>query len=51
VLGIAAAGWHSSPPAPTAQSGVVRPSEIVVGWNTTGAVDGRPIAGPARPAP
>ena len=51
VLGIAAAGWHSSPPPPTAQSGVVRPSEIVVGWNTAGAVDGRPIAGPARPAP
>jgi anti-sigma factor RsiW len=51
VLGIAAAGWNSSPPAPTAQSGVVRPSEIVVGWNTNGAVDGRPLSSPARPTP
>jgi anti-sigma factor RsiW len=51
VLGVAAAGWHSSPPAPAAQSGVVRPSEIVVGWNTSGTVDGRPILHAARPAP
>jgi anti-sigma factor RsiW len=51
VLGVAVAGWHSSPPAPAAQSGVVRPSEIVVGWNTQSAVDGRPIPRPARPTP
>jgi predicted anti-sigma-YlaC factor YlaD len=51
VLGIAAAGWNSSPPAPTAQSGVVRPSEIVVGWNTSSAVDGRPLTGPVLPTP
>src|SRR6185503_4097663 len=51
VLGVAAAGWHSSPPAPTAQSGVVRPSEIVVGWNTSDLVDGRLINRPARPTP
>jgi anti-sigma factor RsiW len=50
VLGVAVAGWHSSPPAPTAQSGVVRPSEIVVGWNTGDTLDGRPIPRPARPA-
>jgi anti-sigma factor RsiW len=51
VLGIAVAGWNSSPPVPAAQSGVVRPSEIVVGWNTSSAVDGRPLADPARPTP
>jgi anti-sigma factor RsiW len=51
VLGVAAASWHSSPPAPAAQSGVVRPSEIVVGWNTSNTLDGRPIPHPARPAP
>ena len=34
VLGVAAAGWHSSPPRALGQSGVVRPAEIVVGWNT-----------------
>ena len=54
VLGVAVAGWHSSPPA-QAQSGVVRPSEIVVGWNTSGTLDGRPMptprTTPSRPAP
>ena len=54
VLGVAAAGWNSSPPAPT-QSGVVRPSEIVVGWNTNDTLDGQPLkvvpAQPSRPAP
>jgi anti-sigma factor RsiW len=54
VLGVAAAGWHSSPSVPT-QSGVVRPSEIVVGWNTHDSVDGQPFpivaAQPSRPAP
>ena len=54
VLGIAVAGWNSSPPAPT-QSGVVRPSEIVVGWNTNDTLDGQPIevvpAQPSRPTP
>ena len=42
VLGIAAAGWNSSPSAPT-QSGVVRPSEIVVGWSTSDTLDGQPL--------
>jgi anti-sigma factor RsiW len=51
VLGVAVAGWHSSPPAPTAQSGVVRPSEIVVGWNTGDTLDGRPVLRPTRPTP
>jgi ferric-dicitrate binding protein FerR (iron transport regulator) len=54
VLGVAVAGWHSSPPV-QAQSGVVRPSEIVVGWNTSDMLDGRPLprpkAAPSRPAP
>jgi predicted anti-sigma-YlaC factor YlaD len=54
VLGVAAAGWNSSPTVPT-QSGVVRPSEIVVGWNSSDSVDGRPFpvvtAQPSRPAP
>jgi anti-sigma factor RsiW len=50
VLGVAAAGWNSSAPVPT-QSGVVRPSEIVVGWNTTDTLDGRPLPSPSRPAP
>jgi anti-sigma factor RsiW len=54
VLGVAAAGWNSSPPAPT-QSGVVRPSEIVVGWNTDDSLDGQPLPivteQPSRPAP
>jgi anti-sigma factor RsiW len=50
VLGVAAAGWNSSTPVPT-QSGVVRPSEIVVGWNTSDSLDGRPLLGPSRPAP
>jgi hypothetical protein len=51
VLGVAVAGWHSSSPTPTAQSGVVRPSEIVVGWNTNDTLDGRPVLRPARPTP
>ena len=42
VLGVAVAGWNSSPPAPT-QSGVVRPSEIVVGWNASDSLDGQPL--------
>ena len=54
VLGIAAAGWNSSPSVPS-QSGVVRPSEIVVGWNTGDSLDGQPLppvkVQPARPAP
>jgi len=54
VLGVAAAGWHSSPRVPS-QSGVVRPAEIVVGWNTNDSVDGQPFpivtAQPSRPAP
>jgi anti-sigma factor RsiW len=58
VLGVAAAGWNSSPSVP-AQSGVVRPSEIVVGWNARDSVDGRPLrqplpivkTQPSRPAP
>ncbi|MDX6619695.1 MAG: hypothetical protein QOK36_2081 [Gaiellales bacterium] len=54
VLGVALAGWSSSPSV-QAQSGVVRPSEIVVGWNTTGTLDGRPVTAPnvtsSRPAP
>jgi predicted anti-sigma-YlaC factor YlaD len=54
VLGVAAAGWHSSPSVPS-QPGVVRPSEIVVGWNTNDSVDGRPFpvvkTQPSRPAP
>jgi ferric-dicitrate binding protein FerR (iron transport regulator) len=54
VLGVAVAGWHSAPPV-QAQSGVVRPSEIVVGWNTSDMLDGRPLpspkAAPSRPAP
>ena len=53
VLGVAAAGWNSSPPAPT-QSGVVRPSEIVVGWNTSDASTAgrcRSAVEPSRPAP
>jgi predicted anti-sigma-YlaC factor YlaD len=54
VLGVAMAGWHSSPPVQS-QSGVVRPSEIVVGWNTSGTLDGRPVATPkvtpSKPAP
>ena len=53
VLGVAAGGWNSHKPIP--QSGVVRPSEIVVGWNTSGSLDGRPLptatARPSRPAP
>ena len=48
VLGIAAAGWNSSPPVPT-QSGVVRPSEIVVGWNTSDSA--RRPAAPGRAGP
>ena len=51
VLGVAVAGWHSSSPTPTAQSGVVRPSEIVVGWNTSATLDGRPVLRHARPTP
>ncbi len=54
VLGVAVGGWRSSPPV-QAQSGVVRPSEIVVGWNTSDMLDGRPIPSPkvqpSRPAP
>jgi predicted anti-sigma-YlaC factor YlaD len=54
VLGIAAAGWNSSPSVPS-QSGVVRPSEIVVGWNVNDSVDGQPFpietVPPSRPAP
>jgi anti-sigma factor RsiW len=53
VLGVTAAGWHSSPAAPP-QSGVVRPSEIVVGWNTDDLVDGQPlkvVPQPSHPAP
>ncbi len=53
VLGVAVGGWNSSKPTPT-PSGVVRPSEIVVGWNTSDSVDGRPLPivhKPARPAP
>ena len=58
VLGVAAAGWNSSPSVPP-QSGVVRPSEIVVGWNASDSVDGQPLhqplpivkAQPSRPAP
>jgi anti-sigma factor RsiW len=54
VLGVAAAGWNSSTPVQS-QSGVVRPSEIVVGWNTSDSLDGRPLptvtARPSRPAP
>jgi predicted anti-sigma-YlaC factor YlaD len=54
VLGVAMAGWHSSPPV-QAQSGVVRPSEIVVGWNTSDTLDGRPVTAPrftpSKPAP
>ena len=50
VLGVAAAGWNSSTPVPT-QSGVVRPAEIVVGWNTTDTLDGRPLPSPPRPSP
>ena len=49
VLGVAVAGWNSSPPAPT-QSGVVRPSEIVVGWNASDTLDGQPLkVVPAEP--
>jgi predicted anti-sigma-YlaC factor YlaD len=55
VLGVAVAGWNSSPTQVPAQSGVVRPSEIVVGWNTSDTLDGEPlpiaIQQPARPAP
>jgi hypothetical protein len=46
-------GWNSAKPIRT-QSGVVRPSEIVVGWNTTDSIDGRPLPTarkPSRPAP
>jgi predicted anti-sigma-YlaC factor YlaD len=54
VLGVAVAGWNSSPPVPT-QSGVVRPSEIVVGWNASDTLDGQPLevvpAQPSRPTP
>ena len=53
VLGVAAAGWNSSPSAPS-QSGVVRPSEIVVGWNASDSVDGQPlpvVREPSRPTP
>jgi len=54
VLGVAVAGWNSSPHVQT-PSGVVRPSEIVVGWNTSGSLDGSPLATaraqPPRPAP
>jgi anti-sigma factor RsiW len=53
VLGVAVGGWNSSKPAPT-PSGVVRPSEIVVGWNTSATIDGRPlpiVREPSRPAP
>jgi anti-sigma factor RsiW len=53
VLGVAAGNWSSAKPIPT-QSGVVRPSEIVVGWNTGASVDGRPLPGvrrPSRPSP
>jgi predicted anti-sigma-YlaC factor YlaD len=53
VLGVAIGGWRSSPPVQS-QSGVVRPSEIVVGWNVSGALDGRPLTprvGPSKPAP
>jgi hypothetical protein len=53
VLGVAMAGWHSTPPV-QAQSGVVRPSEIVVGWNTSGTLDGKPVPGtqgsPSKPS-
>ena len=55
VLGVAVAGWNSSPSHVTTPSGVVRPSEIVVGWNTSDTLDGRPLSasrlGPARPTP
>jgi hypothetical protein len=54
VLGVAMAGWHSTPPV-QAQSGVVRPSEIVVGWNTSDTLDGKPVQGtrvaPSKPSP
>jgi anti-sigma factor RsiW len=54
VLGVAMGGWHSTPPV-QAQSGVVRPSEIVVGWNTSATLDGKPVPGtqvaPSKPAP
>lgn len=54
VLGVTMAGWHSTPPV-QAQSGVVRPSEIVVGWNTSGTLDGKPVQGtgvvPSKPSP
>ena len=52
VLGVAAAGWHSSPPAPTAQSGVVqavrdrrRLEHERHAWTVA------PISGAAAPAP
>lgn len=52
VLGVAVAGWNSSPSPVTTPSGVVRPSEIVVGWNTGDSLDGRPLTlGPSRPTP
>ena len=55
VLGVAVAGWNSSSPHVTTPSGVVRPSEIVVGWNTSDTLDGRPLStvhlGPNRPSP
>lgn len=55
VLGVAAAGWNSSPSVSSPPSGVVRPSEIVVGWNTSDTPDGKPVGHvkqqPARPAP
>jgi anti-sigma factor RsiW len=54
VLGVALAGWNSSPPVQS-QSGVVRPSEIVVGWNTSGQLDGKPLpptrVAPSKPSP
>ena len=55
VLGVAVAGWNSSSPHVTTPSGVVRPSEIVVGWNTSDTLDGRPLSAvrllPNRPTP
>ena len=53
VLGVAVGGSNTSKPIP-AQSGVVRPSEIVVGWNTSASLDGRPLPlarEPSRPSP
>jgi hypothetical protein len=53
VLGVAVAGWNSTPSV-TTQSGVVRPAEIVVGWSADDTIDGRPlpiVTTPSRPTP